>query len=487
MRTQRTAAFVVVTLALTAAQMASSQAATAPASEAAASEAPPATDSAPDVDIAFEKTALANGLEVIVHEDHRTPFVAVSVWYHVGAINEVKGRTGFAHLFEHLMFQGTPNVGDDKHIAYLEEAGASVRAGMVNGTTNEDRTNYFAVVPSNELELVLWLESDRMGYLMAGMTKEKLDEQRDVVKNERLQGVDNAPYGLANEALWQKMFPADHPYWGMVIGSLADLDAATMDDVGGFYDTYYAPSNATIAIAGDIRPDEAKKLVEKYFGTLPPWEKPVARTIEAPKITAPIRVDVEEKTGKLAMVKLAYFTPPFFEKGDADLDVLAHVLTSGKSSRLYRTLVDEMQIAQSVSAHQASMGNVSVFEIEVTLREGKDPEEAIATVLAIVEELGDLPPEEAKIQEAVNTIETGRLFGLQKIGSFSGKSELLQTYNHYRGDPGFVGKDLARYRAVTPDTIAEAIKTHLAADKRAVLVAKPVVVAPAAAAEGGTP
>jgi zinc protease len=439
------------------------------------------------VDIPFEKTTLKNGLEVILHEDHRTPFVAVSVWYHVGAINEVKGRTGFAHLFEHLMFQGTPNVGDDNHIAFLEQAGASVRAGMVNGTTNEDRTNYFAVVPANELELALWLESDRMGYLMAGMTKEKLDEQRDVVKNERLQGVDNAPYGLAAEALWQKMFPAEHPYWGMVIGSLADLDAATMDDVGSFYDAYYAPSNATVAITGDFKPEEAKALLEKYFGTLPPWEKPVTREIPVPAIKGPVRIDFDEKQGKLAQVKIAYFTPAFFQPGDADLDVLSHVLSSGKSSRLYRTLVDEMQVAQSVSAHQMSMGNVSVFEIEIMVRDGKNPEEALETTLAIIEEFGDLPPEEGKIVEAVNAIETSRLFGLQKIGSFSGKSELLQTYNHYVGDPGFVGKDLERYRQVTPDSIAAVIKAHLTPDKRAVLVAKPAVAAPTAApaAEGG--
>ena len=438
-----------------------------------AGDAAPSANADGSLSIPHEKYTLANGLEVILHEDHASPFVAVSVWYHVGAFHEPVGRSGFAHLFEHLMFQGSEHVGDDMHIGLLEQAGASVRNGMVNGTTNFDRTNYFEVVPKNEIELALWLEADRMGYLGSAISQEKLDEQRKVVKNERLQSIENVPYGLAEEKLWQSMFPVTHPYYGAVIGSLADLDAATLDDVRAFYDQYYAPSNATLTIAGDFDPAKAKALVEKYFATLPVWDKAPARQVAPPEITSPIRVDAVETVGKLPKITFMWFTPKFFEHGDAEMDVLAHVLSSGKSSRLQRALMYDEQLAQRVVAYQRSMQNVSVFGIEVVVRDGVDPESVLIALEAQLEFLRDLPPETKEIERAVNAIETQRLFGLQKVGGFSGKAEQLQSYNHFLGKPDWLAEDVARYQNVTTISLEQAIQSYLSADKRAVQVAIP--------------
>ena len=445
---------------------------TSPNAEGAGPE-PPAENAKQALSIPHEKYTLANGLEVILHEDHASPFVAVSVWYHVGAFHEPAGRSGFAHLFEHLMFQGSEHVGDDMHIGLLEQAGASVRKGMVNGTTNFDRTNYFEVVPKNEIELALWLESDRMGYLGSAMSQAKLDEQRKVVKNERLQSIENVPYGLAEEKLWQSMFPATHPYYGAVIGSMADLDAATLDDVRAFYDQYYAPSNATLTIAGDFEPAKAKALVEKYFATLPVWDKPPARLVTPPAITSPLRVDAVETIGKLPKITFMWFTPKFFAPGDAEMDVLAHVLSSGKSSRLQRALMYDEQLAQRVVAYQRSMQNISVFGIEVVVRDGVDPDSVLSALESQLEFLRDLPPESKEIERAVNAIETQRLFGMQKVGGFSGKAEQLQSYNHFLGKPDWLAEDVARYQNVTTESLEQSINSFLTADKRAVQVAIP--------------
>ena len=426
-----------------------------------------------ELSIPFETFQLDNGLKVIFHEDKRHPFVAVSVWYHVGAYHESPGKTGFAHLFEHLMFQGTPHVGDDNHIAYLEQAGASVRDGMVNGTTNQDRTNYFEVVPRHELELALWLESDRMGFLMDGMTQEKLDEQRSVVQNERFQGIENAPYGLAEEKLWKTIFPATHPYYGMVIGSIDDLNGATMTDVEHFFSTYYAPSNATLTIAGDFSPSQAKEWVEKYFGTLPSAQKPAQQLIAPPTLDKEVRIEFDETLGNLPFVQIKYFTPPLFTQEDAVFDILSSILAGGKSARLRKELVEEKQIAQSVQVYQESMSNVSVFSIDVMLREKESPEAVISIIDKELERLAGGSPKAEELDRARNVLETRRLYGLQKIGGFSGKAEQLQTYNHHTGDPNYLSKDLARYAKVDAVSISNAIRTHLLPKKRGVLIALP--------------
>ena len=427
--------------------------------------------------VPFEKYTLGNGLEVILHADPRLPVVAVSVWYHVGALHETPGKSGFAHLFEHLMFQGTPHTGDDSHFRFLEAAGAS----NVNGTTDFDRTNYYEVVPKNELELALWLESDRMGWLMEGVTQAKLDEQRGVVKNERRQAVENQPYGLADEKLWQSIFPPEHPYWGNVIGSMKDLDAASLDDVGRFYDLYYAPSNATLALAGDFDPAEAKKLVEKYFGTLPAWSKPPPAAPPTPSLASEVRVVHDERVATLPKVALAWFSPPAYAQGDAELHVLARILADGNASRLQQALLFNAPIAERVTARQASAQSASVFLIEVVVRDGVAPNDALEAVSSQLAVLPDLPPSPEEIARAVAGIEREMLFGLVEP---LGRAEMLQTYNHYKGTPDYLAQDLARFRAVTPESIVATMTAHLAPERRGVLVAAR---APAAASpvDGG--
>ncbi|HUU46462.1 MAG TPA: pitrilysin family protein, partial [Acidobacteriota bacterium] len=313
--------------------------------------------------IEFEKYELPNGLDVILHEDHTIPMVAVNVWYHSGSKNEEIGRTGFAHLFEHMMFQGSQNH-DAEYFEPLEKVG-----GRVNGSTSEDRTNYWENVPSNYLELALWLEADRMGYLLPAMTQEKLDTQRDVVKNERRQGLDNAPYAKAYELTLELMFPDDHPYSWSVIGSMEDLSAASMEDIQGFFRKYYHTGNASLCVAGDFDPAEAKRLIEKYFAPIPPGP-PVDR-LESwiPRLDG-IKRGMAEDNVNLQRLYYMWHTPGYYKPGDAEFDILANALASGKTSRLYKELVYDRQIAQDVNAYQDSRELSSIFNIEVTVKEG---------------------------------------------------------------------------------------------------------------------
>ena len=318
----------------------------------------------------FEKYTLPNGLEVILSQKRGLPMVAVNLWYHVGPANEEQGRTGFAHLFEHMMFQSSKHVPPDSHFRLLEAAGAS----DLNGTTDYDRTNYFETVPSNQLELALWLESDRMGYLLDKVDQAALSNQQDVVRNERRQSVENQPYGLAEEALVQTLFPTGHPYYGNVIGSHEDIQAAKLDDVKSFFRQYYAPNNASLAIVGDFEPAQTKTLVEKYFGTLKRGPAVPPIKAETPKITAERRKVVTARV-ELPRVYMAWLTSPIFKPGDADADIAATILGGGRSSRLYKKLVYEKQIAQNVSAQQYSLMLGSIFQIEATARPGHTAEE----------------------------------------------------------------------------------------------------------------
>lgn len=450
----------------------------APAQPTQAAKAADATSASPLAHVQFK---LDNGLDVILQEDHSQPLVAVSVWYHVGAFDEPVGRSGFAHLFEHLMFQGTPHVGDDKHIAYLEQAGASA----LNGTTNFDRTNYFEVVPSSELELALWLESDRMGWLMEGMSQAKLDEQRDVVKNERLQRVDNVPYGLAEEKLWQTIFPEGHPYRGMIIGSLEELDKASLTDVADFFGTYYAPSNATLSIVGDVTEAQARALVQKYFGTLPVGARPERPTHTVPTITAEKRVAHTETFGKFTKVHIAYVTPALYAPGDAELDVLSHALTGTDNARLTRALTIDHEYVQSVHAYQQSLGHASLFQIEAVVRDGVDADTVIAAIDEVLMGIYSKPITKAEIDRAVNELETGRMFALQAVGGFGGRAEQLQSYNHFRGKPDLLEWDLNRYRTLTPESVFTVLTTSLNAEQRVVLVATPASAEKSAAPAAG--
>jgi zinc protease len=416
----------------------------------------------------FEKYTLPNGLEVILSQKRGLPMVAVNLWYHVGPANEDRGRTGFAHLFEHMMFQSSKHVPPDSHIRLLESAGAS----DLNGTTDYDRTNYFETVPANQVELALWLESDRMGWLLDKIDQAALSNQQDVVRNERRQSIENQPYGLAEETLVQTLFPSGHPYYGNVMGSHEDIQAAKLDDVKRFFRQYYAPNNASLAIVGDFEPAQMKGLIEKYFGTLK--RGPAVPPIKAvtPKITAERRKVVTERV-ELPRVYMAWLTSPILKPGDADADIAATVLGGGRSSRLYKKLVYEKQIAQNVSAQQYSLILGSIFQIEATARPGHTVDELEK---AIDEELALFRSQALnarEIERARNTVETNIIGGLERLGGFGGIADRLNTYNHYLGTPDYLEKDIQRYRAVTPATLQGFAREQLAQTGRVVMHVMP--------------
>jgi zinc protease len=416
----------------------------------------------PKLDV--EKYTLPNGLEVILSEDHRVPLVGVDVWYHVGPAHEAAGRTGFAHLFEHMMFQGSKHIESDAHFRLLAGAGAS----GVNGTTNFDRTNYFETMPSNQLELALWLESDRMGYLLETVDQAKLSNQQDVVRNERRQSYENRPYGIVEEAMFQALFPKGHPYHGVVIGSHADIQAAKLEDVRDFFRQYYAPNNATIAIAGDIDKAATKKLIEKYFGTLKrgPAVPPV--TAKTPPVTAERRLVVEDNV-EVPRIYMAWLTPPFFKEGDADADIASSILGQGRVSRLYKKLEYEKQIAQNVTAYQYSTMLGSIFGIEATARPGHTLQELEAVINEEIEALRTKGPTAAEVERARNVLETQIFNGLQLVGGFGGVADQLNLYNHYTGNPDYLAQDIARRRKVTPESVRQFAQRYLAPNARVVV------------------
>ena len=419
--------------------------------------------------IPFERYVLQqNGLEVILHQDRSLPIAAVDIWYHAGPINEAPGRTGFAHLFEHLMFQGSAHVGDDQYFKLLESVGAS----FINGTTDFDRTNYLETVPANRLELALWLESDRMGFLLDAFTQQKLDNQRDVVMNERREGVENEPYGMSDEKVMQTLFPADHPYHGNVIGSMDDLKAASLDDVRDFFTRYYSPANATLVVAGDFNPATAKQLIERYFGTLPRRPVPDKHVIATPPIQGERRVEVKEPVA-LPRLAFAWLSPAAFAPGDSDADVLALILGNGRSSRLHKRLVYELELAQQVSAVQESLALGSVFRVTILGRPGVDAKKLENEAQAVLDAIVKEPPTEKEVERARNQLTTHMVTALQLIGGFSGRADMLNRYNQYLGSPDYFAKDIDRYRAVTPETVHVLAKSLLATTQRIVVVTVP--------------
>jgi zinc protease len=418
--------------------------------------------------LAFEKYRLANGLEVILVEDHRLPLVAVNLWYHVGPANERPGRTGFAHLFEHMMFQGSKNVADDVHIAMLESAGAS----DLNGTTDFDRTNYFETLPSNQLELALWLESDRMGFLLEKLDQAKLSNQRDVVRNERRQSIENAPYGLVEEALFHQLFPQGHPYYASVIGSHADIESVRLSDVRDFFRQYYVPNNASIAIVGDIDKAKTRALVEKYFGPLAAGTPVPKVAVKTPPITAQKRITVTDKV-ELPRVYMAWLTAPVYKPGDAEADLLAQILGGGKSSRLYEKLVYQQQIAQDVSVSQQSLTLGSVFTIQVTAKPGVQPEALEKAVDAELATLRAQGPTQAELERARNTIIARIIRGLENLGGFGGVADRLNQYNHYLGNPDYLARDLKRYQDATPASLRRVAAAALTDNSRVVVYGVP--------------
>ncbi|HEU4438784.1 MAG TPA: pitrilysin family protein, partial [Methylomirabilota bacterium] len=390
---------------------------------------------------------------------------AVNVWYHVGPAKEAAGRTGFAHLFEHMMFQGSGHVGSDMHFRYLEEAGAS----NVNGSTSLDRTNYLEDLPSNQLALALWLESDRMGFLLDRLDQTMLANQQDVVRNERRQSTENAPYGLGEEEVAHQLFPKGHPYYASVIGSHADIQAAKLEDVREFFANYYTPNNATLAVVGDIDIDSTKAMIERYFGTIPRGPEVPPVQVETPPITSERRLVVTDQVN-LPRVYLSWLTPSFYKPGDAEADVAAHVLGGGKASRLYKALVYDMKIAQDVHAQQQSAGLTSIFQIVATARPGHTAEELEAAIQKQLDSLTATGPTPEELQSTKTVILTGLLTQIESLGALA---DLLNHYNQYAGDPGYLNKDISRYEAVTGAGVKSFMSSHLGKEQRVVVQVLP--------------
>ena len=420
------------------------------------------------MEIPFARRTLDNGLDVLVHQDRNCPIVAVNVWYHVGSKNEKPGRTGFAHLFEHLMFEGSQHY-DHGYFQPLQQAGASL-----NGSTNADRTNYWEVVPRNGLELALWMESDRMGYLLPALTTAKFDNQRDVVLNERRQNYENRPYGLAGMALVEELYPPDHPYHWLTIGAAADLRAAHLDDVKAFFQTYYHPANASLAIAGDVDESDAFALAEAYFGSLPAGGAPPL--VDAPAIaprTGETRLLLEDRV-ELPRLYMAWHSPALFGNDDAELDLAADVLAGGKTSRLYRALVYEQRIATEVAATQNSRELSGYFHVVATAAPGRTLDELEAAIAVELEKLSASGPTDAEMERGIAQAEVHFLSRLQTVGGFGGKSDQLNAYNVFLGDPNFFDRDLARYRKATAADITRATRQWLAAAGRVALSVVPL-------------
>ena len=415
--------------------------------------------------IDYQEFRLDNGLRVILHEDHTTPIVAVNIWYHVGSKNEVPGRTGFAHLFEHMMFQGSKHYNKDYFVP-LQEAG-----GQLNGSTNADRTNYWEVVPANFLELALWLESDRMGYLLDALSEEKLANQRDVVKNEKRQNYDNRPYGLVAARIAATMYPKDHPYHWLTIGELEDIAAASREDVSEFFRRFYTPNNASLVIAGDFDPAETRKLVEKYFGTLKRGPETRRVNVPQPRLDKEVRLMMEDRVS-LPRVYMVWHTTPQWTKGDAELDTLATILAGSKGSRLYRSLVYEKQIAQDVSAFQSSREIAGQFQIVATAKPGKTLAELEQAINDEINKIMSAPPTAEEMERAYNAREAAFIYSLQTVGGFGGKSDQLNQYAVFLNKPASFQEDLARYASVTAEDVRR-IANEFLVDKRLVLTVTP--------------
>ena len=408
--------------------------------------------------ISYEKLTLSNGLEVILHEDHSLPIVAVNVWYHVGSKDEEVGHTGFAHLFEHLMFEGSKHH-NKSHFEPLQKVGANL-----NGSTTSDRTNYWETLPSNYLKLALWLEADRMGFLLDAMDQQRFDVQRDVVKNERRQSYENRPYGLAHLRLQPAVFPPPHPYSWPTIGSQEDLDAASLEDVKDFFRRFYAPSTASLAIAGDIDPDEAKRMVELYFGDIPPGP-PVSRIGRMDsELKGEVRLTMHDKV-QLPRLYLVWPTLPMFRPDEAPLDVLATVLADGKSSRLSRLLIYEKQIARDVRVGNYSQEIAGELQVQVTGSPGHSLEEIQQVVEEELDRIRQEPPTQKEIDRAKNRIESERVGYLERVGGFGGRADQLNHYNVLAGDPGVMNTDMDRYMAVTPEDVARVATSVVGGDR----------------------
>jgi zinc protease len=426
--------------------------------------APAAAQTPAPLEVSYTQFTLPNGLNVILHQDRSVPIVTVNVWYHVGSARERPGRTGFAHLFEHLMFMGSGHVPAGQFDQLLEGVG-----GTNNGSTTNDRTNYYITVPTNALELALFLESDRMGYLLETMTPALVDAQRDVVKNERRQRIENQPYGMASVVLGEMLYPEGHPYRWPVIGYMDDLTAASYEDVVGFYQSYYAPSNASLVVAGDIDLEQSRQLVEKWFSDVPAGEPVEPATIPGVALNEVRRHTITDRV-QLPRLFLAWLTPATFAPGDAALDVVSEVLTGGRNSRLYKRLVYDMRIAQNVSAAQFSRKLSSYFVIDVMPQPGHTIEEVQKVVDEEIARLQDEGPTDYEVQRALNQIESSFYSRMESVG---GKADQLNGYFASTANPDWFNEDLGRYRALSASDVRAAARAYLPAGRRVELSVVP--------------
>jgi len=417
--------------------------------------------------VPIERHALANGLRVLLSRDDRAPIVAVNLWYGVGSRHEKPGKTGFAHLFEHMMFQGSANVAKGEHFSLVQAAG-----GTLNASTWLDRTNYFETLPSHELDLALWLESDRLASLLPAMTQEKLDNQRDVVKNERRWSVDNQPYGTWDEKLQELLFPPEHPYHHSTIGSMEDLDAASLADVTEFFAAHYAPNNAVLTIAGDFEPDVALALVEQRFGPINANPAmPAAPSIAIdPIIGAEVREIVPDRV-PLPRVYAAYRMPTFGTDAWDALEVAVDLLGTGRASRLYRALVREQQVAQDVTVFAFPViGGAAIFTTWVTARPGIGHEALEAALFAEIDRLADAGPGDDELERVRNLHAAGVESSLERIGE---RADRLSMYACLFDQPERINAEVSRYAAVDARRVREAMAASLGPDNRVVLTYVP--------------
>ncbi len=406
-------------------------------------------------DINYSKHFLENGLEIILFQDRTVPTVSVNIWYKVGSANEVPGKTGFSHLFEHMMFQGSKHVPKEGHFKFIEEAG-----GSLNGSTSFDRTNYYETVPANYLELALWLESDRMGFLLDALNQEKLDNQKEVVMNERRQRYENQPYGQAWELIFSNLFSPHHPYSWPTIGWMKDIENFNLEDVKDFFKKYYKPSNATLAVGGNFDQEEALYLIANYFGEIPggnklelPFSEPVSLN-KTKKIVHPDNIE-------LPRIYLAWHSDKIFGDDDASLDILADVLSSAKSSRLQKSLVFDKQIAQDVSAFQFSARLAGAFIIVATAKPGITINELKEEIFRQIDRLIKNGITLEELNRAKNSIKSHYVYSLQKINNIV---DQINLYNYHLGEPNSFEYDLERYSNVTSSQVQQTATKYLSAE-----------------------
>ena len=417
------------------------------------------------IHVPFAKATLDNGLDVIVHEDHHAPLVAVSIWYHVGSKNERPGLTGLAHLFEHLMFEGSPHQ-PEGYFAPLQEAG-----GALNGSTSADRTNYWEVVPRDAARLALWMEADRLAFLPPALTEARFETQRGVVLNERRQNYENRPYGLAPFALMAALFPADHPYHWPTIGQPEDLMATTIDDVRGFFARYYHPSNASLAIAGDIGAAAAIRMAEELFGSIPAG--PAVPAVEVAPLAAHGKRIVLEDRIEMPRLYLAWPSPALFDSGDAEMDLVGDLLANGRTSRLYARLIHDRRIATELAAAQSSRELGSTFQIVATAAPGHTLTEIEIAIREEISRFADEGPTDVEWQRGRAQAEAAFVSRLQTLGGFGGKADQLNAYNVYNDSPDGFEADLQRYLNATPRDLSGAAARWLDVDRSVALCVVP--------------